>query len=380
VNGRDARPTLRELTGLRFFAALWVLCFHALPRSDATPPLWLGFWDAGYTGVTLFFILSGFVLVYSYGPGDGTTIDARSFWGARVARLYPVYIAALVIGLPEFVRMTAGVPGIPPATPAETITTVITTPLMLHAWLPTAYCRWNCPGWTLSVEAFFYLLFPLAAPLLRGKSARALLAVAATAAALIFVASDAWFLAPAFIRPTELVGGDGIFPHSPLLRFPEFLLGMAAGRWYLDRRRIGLPLHRQRGRIAAALSVVTIVVVAAMHAGRMENSTLVAVLAVPYACLILACAEGPGGLLALPVVTLPGESSYALYIIHGPLHVYTLGLARRLVPGSLTSHPWLVFFVYLGTVLVCSVLLHRYLERPARRALRRRMVASPVLP
>ena len=52
--------------------------------------------------------------------------------------------------------------------------------------------------------------------------------------------------------------------------------------------------------------------------------------------------------------------------------MYFLGTARRLSPGSLTLHAWLVFWPYVGTVLVVSVLLYQYLERPARHALRRR--------
>ena len=92
-----------------------------------------------------------------------------------------------------------------------------------------------------------------------------------------------------------------------------------------------------------------------------------------FAALILGLGErGNRGILARAVAMMLGEASYAFYLIHGPVHVYVLGAARRLSPGSLTEHAWIVFAVYVGIVTGASVLLYRYLERPARLALRRR--------
>ena len=366
-----ARPFLGELTGLRFLAAFWVLGFHTLPREDHSPAFWRSFWGAGYTGVTLFFVLSGFVLVYTYGPVGPGHIHIRSFLSARVARLFPVYLAALVIALPEFVHTALPRAGSPGLAAGDSAVIVATTPRMLQAWLPRIGCSWNCPGWSLSAEALFYLLFPLFALLLYWRRPRTLLLSAIGAFALALVCAELRAI-PA-LDSFGFVGRLVQSPITPLFRLPEFLLGIAIGRWYLDRRLSGVPLYPARGLAVVIAAAATLAVVAAAST-PVPASPLTGVWLLPlFAALILGLAErGNRGILARPVAMMLGEASYALYLIHGPVHVYVLGAARRVSPDSLTAHPWEVFGAYVGIVLGASVLLYRFLERPARHALRRR--------
>ena len=95
----------RPLTSLRFFAAMHVLAFHN--HLDALMDLPGGIRSiirTGYVSVSLFFVLSGFILAYTYhGDREGVSFDRRSFWAARLARIYPVYLvglllAALIVG------------------------------------------------------------------------------------------------------------------------------------------------------------------------------------------------------------------------------------------------------------------------------------------
>ena len=84
---------LKQLTSLRFFAAMWVVLFHYWPSLSAVmPPLV----SKGYLGVELFFVLSGFILshVYLKGFGEGRFKYADFLW-ARLARIYPVHVATL---------------------------------------------------------------------------------------------------------------------------------------------------------------------------------------------------------------------------------------------------------------------------------------------
>ena len=55
----------------------------------------------GYVSVSLFFVLSGFILAYTYHAGrEDASLDRRSFWVARVARIYPVYLVGLLLAAP----------------------------------------------------------------------------------------------------------------------------------------------------------------------------------------------------------------------------------------------------------------------------------------
>jgi peptidoglycan/LPS O-acetylase OafA/YrhL len=100
---RDAssrRTALPALTGVRFFAAFYVVLSHSLPwvatRFRIPWPAKI-FLSNGYLAVAMFFLLSGFILAYTY---DGQITGSRNrarFWEARFARIYPVYLLSLVL-------------------------------------------------------------------------------------------------------------------------------------------------------------------------------------------------------------------------------------------------------------------------------------------
>ena len=81
------RPRVPALTSLRFFAALHVFVFHMYAMQIANTSGWARqISSIGYVGVSFFFVLSGFILVYTYADRP---ISAREFWRARFARIYP---------------------------------------------------------------------------------------------------------------------------------------------------------------------------------------------------------------------------------------------------------------------------------------------------
>ncbi|ERT14322.1 acyltransferase family protein [Photorhabdus temperata] len=91
---------LLSLTSLRFFAAFFVLLSHLGYLKDSDYFSWLFVYN-GYIGVTFFFILSGFVLAYSYEEKmNRKEISKRNFFVARIARIYPLHILTFIIFLP----------------------------------------------------------------------------------------------------------------------------------------------------------------------------------------------------------------------------------------------------------------------------------------
>src|SRR5438067_1929482 len=85
---------LPALTGLRFLAALVVVIDHTGygPLAAMVAPF-------GGVAVTLFFILSGFILTYTY-TRNGTAVHGgwRAFYIARIARVYPLYLLGCAVG------------------------------------------------------------------------------------------------------------------------------------------------------------------------------------------------------------------------------------------------------------------------------------------
>ncbi len=89
-------PNIKALTSIRFFVALHVALYHFVRPFSLWGPL-SSVMSVGYTGVSFFFVLSGFILTYShareYESGKG---NAPKFWVARLARIYPIYLVSMI--------------------------------------------------------------------------------------------------------------------------------------------------------------------------------------------------------------------------------------------------------------------------------------------
>src|ERR1700761_5502055 len=157
---RALRPQLKVLTSLRFFAAALVVLFHVqVSGTLVAGPWWYrNFAGIGFIGVNCFFVLSGFILVYTYA---GKPISARRFWQARFARVYPAYLFSLLVTAPLFfyVMRVLHLPLFAWSERHLTAAMLLTVGL-LQAWVPQAALTWNPVCWSLSAEAFFYLVFP----------------------------------------------------------------------------------------------------------------------------------------------------------------------------------------------------------------------------
>src|SRR5215831_11263584 len=95
---RPATAKIEALTSIRFFAAISVVFFHVgyMALAEWNAPL-ATVTSYGYAAVGLFYTLSGFVLAHTY---LGRQTDLRAFYVARFARVYPLYLVALILAFP----------------------------------------------------------------------------------------------------------------------------------------------------------------------------------------------------------------------------------------------------------------------------------------
>ncbi|KQP30000.1 hypothetical protein ASF49_15160 [Methylobacterium sp. Leaf104] len=359
---------LPALTALRFVAAAYVVVFHyaGFFFPDAAIP---GAVRLGYSGVTFFFLLSGFILAYTYRDVDLTDRAARArFAWARVARVYPVYLLCLVLALPWFVAWVAK--SAPPLQGLMAAGAVL-APLGLHAWVPGAACSLDCPSWSVSVEMVFYALFPLLLPLALaapGRIARLTLAawiVLTGGAALAFAR-----YAPGLSLIGPEPGGAGpvllaqAIKYNPLMRVPEFVAGLLLyAAW--TRWRLPTPVL-----LALAALAGLALVAGAPHLSEVLLHNGLTALA--WAPLILAGAQLRSGPLVTPGFVFLGRISFALYMIHVPAYALVNSLDRVVLGGRLAAAPWLGSGLAAALALTLGVLLHRGLEEPMRRRILRR--------
>ena len=349
-------PQLRSLTSLRVFAALFVLLFH----SQLTTVPGLGPLQAvlriGYAGVAFFFVLSGFILVWST-RADLTRVN---FWWRRFARIYPLHIAALLLSVALLFRYAP----LPWLGQRPSLATVLPTLLLLQAWLPDSDFAFggNVVSWSLSCEAFFYAIFPLLMVLARRLGARQFLQFFIG----LFILTTVIQVAGALTSVTL----DEYFYTLPLTRLGEFTVGMALGYGFRNAITSRPSLWLVMGSTAlAALAVVV------AHAGPSQSHGFVNPLVTPlFAIVILSAAHGDLAgrrtLLSNRGMVWAGEVSFAIYLIHLTfIHAVTT-IWQSTLRWNAASTAALVVCEIVSVVLF-SAALHHGLERPINRALRR---------
>ncbi len=360
---RPPKPDLSPLTSLRFFAALAVVVYHfAHPALSQWPAPLVNLANSGYTAVSFFFLLSGFILAYSYIDGSGGLRSSRrDFFVARFARIYPAYFFAFLLAAPHNVvtslevnRSAVGV--------ARLAFSALAALSLQQSWTPWSAWCWNFPAWSISVEAFFYLTFPWIAPRLASRMSMS---------SCMKACGGLWVLA--MVAPTLLVvltgstGAPGLqdqwqkaIEFTPLLRLPEFLVGILLGRAF----SLGL-FERIQGAILVYLCLFGIVGTLAFLP-QIPHPLLANGLLLPlFAGLIISlarCRTRLSELLSWRPLVLLGEVSYSLYILQIPV-AYLLHMPPPF--NSLGD-----FAIYSLALLVASVFCWHYVERPLRNYLR----------
>ena len=361
------RPDIPALTSLRFFAASWVVLFHVheigLNRGGSAP--YLSFALLGYLGVSFFFVLSGFILVYVY---SGRQVTKRQFWQARFARIYPVYLFSLLAAVGTLMHFW-------PVIQQQHLgaLTLVSYPLLLEAWFPQLLLTWSPVAWTLSVEAVFYLLFPFILPLLEKLEWRhlRLCLVGFWFTSLLFTISYV-LLHPDGVVHTAIADNDlfwlGVIKLNPIVRLPEFLLGMGVGIAFLrlPTRVRNWPIVLGAFFMLLGILLNRYIPFPVMHSGLMAPA---------FALLIFGFATQPAWarpLSARPLVLL-GEASYSFYLLHATI------IAIATVAFGRSPHLTLVTVATILVAICFSIAVYFLLERPLRRYLHPRY-ATPLMP
>lgn len=354
IGAPKIRRRLDGLTSLRFFAALHVVLFHYGGTLLGPVPVLGNVAALGYYAVSFFYVLSGFVLIYSYTDDNGRArTTQRSFWRSRLIRLYPAYVLGFVLCVPKVVdliqqRHTGA---------GKALLAACSYLLMIQAWHPRLVAWWNYPGWSLSVEAFFYLCFPFLLKRIRGIGVqRCYLLIGAS-----------WLISASIYCASHMIenlDANELWSHGlgydPLLRMPAFLTGMATGKLYLLRREVAA------GSAVPALCALALCCLAIAASTIFKQLTLRDTIVVPaYAYSIFRIAADESvvtTLLAWRPLVLLGNASYAIYILQWP--VFSLaGEFGRL--SDMSNFP--VYLLLLAAVSVCFFML---VEEPLRRASR----------
>ncbi len=378
-------PHIASLDGLRFIAAGTVLFSHGyfyillFQDNSAITAYNAPFVALANIGMTLFFVLSGFVIHYNYGFSVTLPGGVRAFFVARFARLYPLFLLVFVISTVEAFRSADG-------------QVDLLGPVPLYLTFTQSWWFWvfgeraaseaysNATGlmWSLSTEAFFYLCYPLLAPLLRRLEGTRLVVIGCIVA--VIGAGLAYELTEyrGYLNNWAALytGNPRAAPHfshwliynSPWVRIFEFLIGAVTAQFAMTTR-----VEPARAMVAGS-AALAVIVVAYVYCNAML---------LPLSGAITTCMAGAFGVLmgASAVkgqvfsrvlsnrwMVFGGEASYSLYLLH---YWVMHNLGHRLADNRSLVTRIVLFVILMLVAVVVARISYLVYERPLIRVVRR---------
>lgn len=343
------------LTFFRFLAASIVVIFH-YGRDIFS---FSGVLTSGPEMVTFFFVLSGFVMGIAYLKKD---FFIGSYLWARVSRIIPVYLLALGMMIIAFIMLNKDI----------NFVSLLLNLTLFQSWVSPYPLSLNAPGWSLSVEAFFYITFPFILYSIKKYSLSYI--------HILIYALAIWgitHIITTIILSNDFYGGFPSYSHDkiyylPLTHLCSFLFGISGAIWILATKHI----EYNKNIILLLILMVfsTIVIILNNKSFIMEQlglqlafgSSLLAPVFLVFILSISLCRSKLISIFTIYPLVLLGEASYSLYILQSPIHM----IYNRYISGVLSlnaSMDFFVFFLFLTFISISTFLLF---EKPMNRFLR----------
>lgn len=306
--------------------------------------------------VTFFFTLSGFVITISMANKKENSI--QKYYIARLCRISPIYFITLAITV--FLTYGNG---------NNNFISLMLSSLYLQSWFPPYPLSLNSPGWSVSVEMFFYISFPLVFLLIKSSKIKP--------EHLIIIAILFYLFSQCMLSNLLRVNSPVKFPsplhdllyYFPLSHYCSFILGVAAGYFFSNRPSTNKVFFN-------ALSALSffILILALMNPRDISDFigypivTGASFYSMFFAILILSIAYSENTLTKLisrPTFILLGEASYSLYLLQKPVRL----LYMQHISPYLKLSSAMNFYVFVFLLIMASILSFKLIEMPCKRIL-----------
>lgn len=360
------KQEITSLTSLRFIAAFYVFLFHAQIHigSAFSNEIINKIIGAGYIAMTLFFILSGYILAYVYSEFNINNI--KKYYINRFARIYPTYFAYGLIGIISFIYSLDSIPNtlnIEYTYIFQFILGVLAFVFMFQAWYPSLFSVWNFGGsWSLSVELFFYILYPAIRTVINVSNKKTLLYI------LFF--SYMWASIPILFFYCFSGKDNGIMNiytySSPIFRLGEFIFGILIHTIFIERKYFSFNSAYIKILLTSLYCILFIILT--INNVTLEGLIRYSFIAIPVFGLTLYYLNIEGNwLLERKIFIYLGRISYSFYLAQFTTFVVFIDYLKDMNVNMILK--W--FFAFLITFLI-SILMYHLIEEPSRKYIRKK--------
>lgn len=335
-----------QLTFTRFIAAFLIVAYHygkiVYPFSI---PLLKPLVANLNVLVSYFFILSGFVLAVSTFKrlSDGESIQLKSFLKPRLARLYPLFLFALVLFFIFGQKLHF-----------SWIDIVLNLSL-LQAWIPPYPLSLNSPAWAISVEILFYVSFPFLINRLSRQSSTALI----------------WFIIASWLCNTLVLylnievfkaNRDFMFFFPPF-HILTFVPGVCSGLLFMRHREQLLKYINHLGLITfVAIGLSIYLFISKQPVIKYQHNGLFAPVFLLFVYWFSLSKSWVANLFSLRIFQYLGELSYGIYILQVPVFYIFYYILHPYFHFETNTG----FAVYFSTLFLISVAAFEAIEKPCK--------------
>jgi peptidoglycan/LPS O-acetylase OafA/YrhL len=353
---RNNKPFLKNLNGLRFIAASYVIAFHffSFPGNDFLNQLF----SKGHIAVPFFFLLSGFVLGYSYSDYNflGGT---KKFIVERIVRIAPIYYMAMFLAIPLAIR---NILLTEPAYSAFDL--VLNTGLHLifsQGVIPLKKVLyfWNIHSWSLCVEFFLYLFSPVLILRIRKLKIKSSVIVYLL---LLLLNSGIFFYFDSLTKYS--IDRGVLISYQPLLYLPTFSTGIVLAKifiTYFDQIR----KYARFYFLPTSLILITSFI---FPFSESFYSTFNPFYQILFSALLVTASisNSTNKFLGTNLCLLLGDASYAMYMLQAPVKAYTQQFLYKVLGLELNTG-WVYALILFGNIILISIIISKYIDPPIRR-------------
>ena len=344
---------IEQLTFTRFIAAVFIVIFHYGKNSAVFNNSYFDFLlKQANVCVSYFFILSGFVMIVAY--QNKSKIDTFEYLKNRFARIYPIYFLGIILVLITFILSGT-----------VNFLDLFLNLFMIQAWIPGKAITLNFPGWSLSVECFFYIVFPFFFNSVYKKFNTKTITTAIAAF---------WLISQIVLHTMIPVNPIKGFPlsttdllYSPLMHLNEFLAGNLAGIYFTKK----LSASQKNFDWMILFVLFLIFITLKFPIGLIYHNGMLALLFIPLIILISLNNGIITTIFKSKIFVFLGEISFGIYILQCPVWLWITDYRlNKYFHINKVEDFSLAFFIRLIALIIIAAISYIFLEVPIRNQIK----------